>query len=175
MHVVLPWSWPSHGSYLFQGPPAVAWILHELGLPPTGTIIYGLEATFLFSLLLFWTVKARSLLAMSELGNALTWRYPCLAMPILGDASLGRRLSWVTPLLVDATLGRWLERSTCWLSSMGPRRGSTMCWLWPLVNARGRDGTLYKRGVLGFPLYHLPKHYSILFTNLYKINYKERY
>jgi len=24
MHVVLPWVWPSHGSYLSQGPPAVA-------------------------------------------------------------------------------------------------------------------------------------------------------
>jgi len=47
MHVVLPWSWPSHGSYLSQGLPAVAWILHESGLPPTGTRTYGLEATFL--------------------------------------------------------------------------------------------------------------------------------
>jgi len=27
MHVVLPWLWPSHGSYLFQGLPAVAWVL----------------------------------------------------------------------------------------------------------------------------------------------------
>jgi len=33
MHVVLPWSWPSHGSYLSQGLPAVAWVLHESGYP----------------------------------------------------------------------------------------------------------------------------------------------
>jgi len=31
VHVVLPWAWPPHGSYLSQGFPAVAWVLHELG------------------------------------------------------------------------------------------------------------------------------------------------
>ena len=66
----LHWSWPSHGSYLSQGLPAVAWILHESGLPPNGTRTYGLEATFLFSLLLFWTFKARCLSwAMSYFGD----------------------------------------------------------------------------------------------------------
>ena len=47
IHVVLPWSWPSHGLYLSQGLPAVVWILHESGLPPTETRTYGLGATFL--------------------------------------------------------------------------------------------------------------------------------
>ena len=69
-----PWSWPSHGSCLSQGLPTVAWILHESGLSPTGTRTYGLEATFLFSLLLFWTVEARCLSwAMSLLRRCLTW------------------------------------------------------------------------------------------------------
>jgi len=64
--------------------------------------------------------------------DALSWAKlqpgdaPCLAMPFLGDAS-----AW-----------QWLERSICWLSSLGPSRGPTMCWLWPLVNARRRDGTV---------------------------------
>jgi len=31
MHVVLPWAWPSHGSYLSQGLPAVALVLHMSG------------------------------------------------------------------------------------------------------------------------------------------------
>ena len=32
-HVVLPWSWPPHGSYLSQGFSAVVWVLHKSGYP----------------------------------------------------------------------------------------------------------------------------------------------
>ena len=74
MHVVLPWLWPSHGSYLSQGLTAVAWILHESGLPPTGTRTYGLEAIFLLSLLLFWTVEARCLSWEMSLGDVKSGR-----------------------------------------------------------------------------------------------------
>ena len=31
MHIVLPWTWPSHGSYLPQSLQVVAWVLHESG------------------------------------------------------------------------------------------------------------------------------------------------
>jgi len=54
MHVVLPWLWPSHGSYLSQGLPVVAWVLHESGYPllvlelmalrpPFSSLCYSLE------------------------------------------------------------------------------------------------------------------------------------
>jgi len=79
-------------SYHARGSPlviALSWVVSVSGSPssgvdtsqvrisPTGARTYGLEATFLFSLLLFWTVEAQSLLATS----------------LLGDASLGRCLS----------------------------------------------------------------------------------
>ena len=78
----------SHGSYLSQGLPAVAWILHESGLPSTGTRTYGLEATFLC-----YCSELRLNLAMPSLGRCLS-----RAMPLLGDASLGRCLSWAMSL-----------------------------------------------------------------------------
>ena len=130
MHVVLPWSWPSHGPYLSQGLPAVAWILHKSGLPPTGTRTYGLEATFLCYCSELSRSKAssrcRPLHGLSYLwasgGNTIdifAWLCLLLATPclgfrrlfFLGDASLGRCLSRAMPLLGDASLGRCLSRA----------------------------------------------------------------
>jgi len=122
-------------SYHARGSPlvmALSWVVSIPGspssgggtsrvrIPPIGARTYGLEATLFFSLLLFWTVEARGLLAES----------------LLGDASLGWRLSWAMPQRGDD-----FERSTYWLSSLGPLKSPTTCWLWPLVNARGQDGT----------------------------------
>ena len=79
-------------SYHARGSPlviALSWVVSVPGSPNTSTRTYGLEATFLFSLLLFWTVEAQCLSwVMSLLRRCLTW-----AMSLLGDASLGRCLS----------------------------------------------------------------------------------
>ena len=82
-HVVLPWSWPSHGSYLYQGPPVVAWILHESRYP---LLVLELVALIHLSLLLATVLHCRGL--MSLLGNVFAWR--CLT---LGDVFLGRCLT----------------------------------------------------------------------------------
>ena len=80
------------------GFPAVAWVLHESGLPPTGTRTYGLEATFLY---LVTVLDCR--------GYASSWRQLSWATSLLGDVSLGRRLtwrclSWATSHLGDVSL-----------------------------------------------------------------------
>ena len=134
MHVVLPWSWPSHGSYLSQGLPAVAWILHESGLPPTGTRTYGLEATFLCYCSELSRSKASSrcrplhglsypwasggntmdisawlclLLVTPYLGDAFFWR-----LFLLGDVFAWRCLCLAMPLSGDASLGRCVSWAT---------------------------------------------------------------
>ena len=120
-HVVLPWSWPSHGSYLSQGLPAVVWILHESGLSPTGTRTYGLKATFLCYCSELSRSKASSRCRLlhglsypwASGGNTIdisAWRCLSRVMSLLGDVSLGRCLSWAMPLLGDVSLGRCL----CW-------------------------------------------------------------
>ena len=112
IHVVLPWSWPSHGSYLYQGLPAVAWILHESGLPPTGTRTYGLEASFLCYCSELLRSKASSRChplhgvsyPWASGGNTIdisAWLRLLLAMSLPGDASLGRCLCSAMPLLGD--------------------------------------------------------------------------
>jgi len=75
-------------------------------LPPTGTRTYGLEATFLFSLLLFCMVEDRSLS-----GDVFTRRCLSRVTPLSGDASPGRCLSWAMPLLGDASLRRRLSEA----------------------------------------------------------------
>ena len=90
-------------SYHARGSPlvmALSWVVSVPGspssgvgtsrvrLPPTGTRTHGLEATFLFSSLLFCMVEARSLS-----GDVFTRRCLSRATPLLGDGSLGRRLS----------------------------------------------------------------------------------
>jgi len=168
MHVVLPWSWPSHGSYLSQGLPAVAWILHESGLPPTGTRTYGLEATFLCYCSELPRSKASSrcrplhglsypcasrgntmdisawlclLLATPYLGVALSWRRLLLA-----TVPLGRCLCLAMPLLGDASLGRRLSWATPLLgdASLGRR----LSWATPLLG----DASLGRRLSWATPL-----------------------
>jgi len=78
--VTRPGSVSTFLSYHARGFPlvmALSWVVSVPGSPssgvgtsrvrfsPTGTRTCGLEATFLFPLSLFWTVEARSLLAMS--------------------------------------------------------------------------------------------------------------
>jgi len=125
MHVVLPWSWPSRGSYLYQGFPAMAWVLHESGLPPTGTRTYGLGATFLCY--------------CSELSRPDVSLGRCLS---LGDMLLGRRVTWATSYFgrrLTSVMSRAVDLLTFlpWVpsrdppcvdfSSLGPLKGPTMC------------------------------------------------
>jgi len=96
MHVVLPWSWPSHGSYVSQGLPAVAWVLHESGCPLPVLELMAFKPPF---------SSPHYCSVWSRLESS-------LAMSSLGDDSLGRRLSWATPFLGDASLGRRLSEAT---------------------------------------------------------------
>jgi len=65
-HVVLLWALPPHGSYLSQGFPAVAWVLHEPGYPLLVLELMALKPPFSFSLSSLRAVKeARALLVMS--------------------------------------------------------------------------------------------------------------
>ena len=119
-------------SYHARGSPlvmALSWVLSVPGSPssgvgtsrvrllPTGTRTYGLEATFLFSLLLFCMVEAQSL---------------------SGDVFTRRCLSWATPHLGDASARRWLERSTCWLLFLGSLEGSHHDGRGPSTRAKSR-------------------------------------
>ena len=95
---------------------------------------YGLEATFLFSLLLFWDTEASRGVAPSTTfptHGYRGWHHRCLilAMPRPGDAYTWRRLRLATPHLATPHLGdgytwRRLKRSTCWFSSLGSLDGS---------------------------------------------------
>ena len=87
MHVVLPWSWPSH----------------ESGLPPTGTRAYGLEATFLC----YRSELLRSK-ASSRCRPLHGLSYPWASGGNTIDISAWRCLSWAMPLLGDVFLGRCL-------------------------------------------------------------------
>jgi len=83
-----PW-----GSYLSQGLPAVAWVLHESGYPLLVLELMALKPPF-FSLYYcsVWS-RLEASLAMSLLGDASSERCLSWAMPLLGDASLRRCLS----------------------------------------------------------------------------------
>jgi len=98
MQVVLPWLWPSHGSYLFQGLPAVAWIFHELGHP---LLVLDLRPSSRLSLLLTTVLDCR--------GPKPLRRRPSPS----GDASL-----WATPHLGDDSSDLPAD-----FSSLGPSRG----------------------------------------------------
>ena len=91
MHVVLPWSWPSHGSYLSQGLPAVAWTLHESSYPLLVLELMALRPPFSF-------LRYCSELPRPE---ASLW---CLSLVLLSS----RRLNPATPLLGDALTWRRL-------------------------------------------------------------------
>jgi len=122
--------------------PAVVWILHESGLPPTGTRTYGLEATFLCYCSELSRSKAssqcRPLHGLSypwaSGGNTIdisAWRCLSRAMSLLGDVSLGRCLSWAMSLLGDASLGRCLS---CAMSLLGDvSLGWCLSWAMPLL------------------------------------------
>jgi len=128
MHVVLPWAWPSHGSYLSQGLPAVAWVLHESSYP-----LLVLELRPWSHLpLLFITVMRYWGLSRSRPLHGLSFPWVSgggtvdaltLATPTPGDASSSRRLTQATPTPSDASPWRRLQRSTRWLSSLGPPWG----------------------------------------------------
>ena len=140
MHVVLPWSWPSHGSYLSQGLPAVAWTLHESGYPLLVLELMALRPPFSSLCYCFELSRPEASLWCLSL-VLLSWRRLNPATPLLGDTLTWRRLSKATLPTGDALNRRCLRRSICWLSSLGPTRGHTTRWLWLLVSARGRDGT----------------------------------
>ena len=109
----------------------------------TGTRTYGLGATFLC----YCFELSRPDVS---LGRCLSW-----AMSLFGDVLLwatsyfGRRLTlgdvllWATSYLGDVLLWRRLTWAMSYFSSLGPLKGPTMCWLWLLVNARVRDGTIF--------------------------------
>jgi len=118
-------------SYLAHGSPpgvALSWVVSVPGVSqrwrgyftsqvtPHWYWEYGLEATFLFSLLLFWGTETSRGVAPSTVFpthgyrgvTSSTWRRLTLAMPTPSDAYTWRRL----------------KRSTCWLSSLGSLDGS---------------------------------------------------
>ena len=97
-----PWLSPSHGSYLFQGLPAVAWILHELGHP---FLVLDLRPWSRLSLLFTAVLDCRG-------PKPLRWR-----LSPSDDASL-----WAMLLF-----GRRLERSSCWLILLGSLEGPPSC------------------------------------------------
>jgi len=100
MHVVLPWSWPSHGLYLYQGLPAVGWILHESGYPLLVLELMPLKP-LLFSLGYCPEPSRpeaslrRLSLAMPYPGDALTWQRLSKATPRPGDASVGQSVDFL--------------------------------------------------------------------------------
>jgi len=119
MHVVLPWAWPPHGSYLSQGFLAVARVLHESGYPLLVLELMALKPPFsslhccseppgpetssryypLHGLSCPWVSGGNTV-------DVLTWRCLSLATPFLGDAFARQRLSGTTPFLGDAPSGQ---------------------------------------------------------------------
>jgi len=104
-----PWLWPSHRSYLFQGLPAVAWVLHELGYPLP---VLDLRPWSRLSLLLTTVLDCRGpkplRRRLSPSGDASPWATP----------HFGRHLTWATPPIGDDSSGRPAD-----FSSLGPSRG----------------------------------------------------
>ena len=91
---------PPHGSYLSQGFPVVAWVLHELGY---SLLVLGLMALKPpFSFLSYCSELSRPEASLRRLS---------LAMPYPGDAFLRRCLSKATPPIGDALTWRCLKRS----------------------------------------------------------------
>ena len=78
----------------------------EVKIPPSGATLMALKPPFLFPLLLFCMVEARSLS-----GNVFTRRCPSRATPLSGDASLGRCLSRAMPQRGNDSLGRCLSEA----------------------------------------------------------------
>ena len=123
MHMVLPWLWPFHGSYLFQGLPAVAWVLHESGYP---LLVLDLWPWSHPSLHLTSVLYGRD---SKPLGRCL---YSAMSL-------FRRCLFWAIPLLGDASARHWLERLTCWLLFLGTLEGPPPCIdsdLWSMPNDR---------------------------------------
>ena len=116
------WAWPSHGSYLSQGLPTVAWVLHESGYP---LLVLELRTwshlpLLFITVLRYWglsrcrplhdlsfpwvsgggTVDALTL-ATPTPGDTSSWRSLILATPHLGDAYTSQRLTLATPSAVN--------------------------------------------------------------------------
>jgi len=114
MHVVLPWSWPSHGSYLSQGLPAVVWILHESGYPLLVLELMALKPPF--SSLYYCPELSRPEASLRRLSlampypcDAFAWRCFNLVTPFLGDALARQSLLLATPQPGDASVGQSVD------------------------------------------------------------------
>ena len=116
---------------------------------------YGLEATFLFSLLLFWGTEAPHGVAPSMVFSTRGYRgwhrrRLNLATPHLGDAYTWRRLYLATPTPGGALSGQPVD-----FLPWAPLRGPTICWLWLwlwLWSMPG-DETVHKPPVLSSHLF----------------------
>ena len=149
-HMVLPWAWPSHGSYLSQGSPRGGVGTSRVGLPPTDTRtmalkppfsslhfrseVPGPEASSSVSWPLVVSPPPRSFLPVVSGGDtvdASTWRRLILATPQPGDGSTWQRLNLATPQPGDALSGQPVD--------LPPLLTLTLT----LVNDWGRDGTTF--------------------------------
>jgi len=160
---LVPCTWfslPSHGSYLSQGLPAVAWVLHESGYPLLVLELWAWShlSLLFITVLRYWGLsRCRPLHGLSYpwVSGGGTVGALTLATPYFGDTSPWRRLTLAAPHLGDAYARRRLKRSTCWLPPLGPLEGShhmlTLILTLTLVNARGRDG--HKPPVLSWHLF----------------------
>ena len=142
MHVVLPWAWPSHGSYLSQGSPSGGVGTSRVRLPPTGTRTMALKPPF--SSLYYCSEVLRPLAVSPPPWSFLPmgiggWHRPCLnlATPHVSDAYSWRRPTLATPTPGDALSGQPVD-----FHPLGPLEGSDhiLTLTLTLVNARGRDG-----------------------------------
>ena len=138
----LPLAWPSHESYLSQGP-----LWGDIGTSQVRLLFAGASTMALkppFSLLshCFSAWWARSLngvtpsmvfpthgyrgatLWMPYSGDILPLWRPTLATPWLGDAFSRQRLIWATLPLGDASPWSCLHLAP-------PHLGDALCWLWP--------------------------------------------
>ena len=161
--VTRPGSVSTFLSYHARGSPlsvALSWVVSVLGspsggvgtsrvrLPLTGTRTMALKPPFsslyyCSEVLRPLTVSPppRSFLPMGIGGDtvdALTLQRLHLATPHLGDASPWRRLILAMPHLGDALRGQTVD-----FLRLGPLEGSHHMLTLTLVNARGRDGTIF--------------------------------
>jgi len=111
-----PWLWPSNGSYMFQGLPTVAWILHELR---HRLLVLNLRPWSRLSLLFTVVLDCRGpkplRRRLSPSGDASLW-----AMPLFGRrfSPSGVASLWATPHLGDDSSGLPAD-----FSSLDPWRG----------------------------------------------------
>jgi len=151
MHVVLPWSWPSHGSYLSRVSQQWRGYFTSQVYPLLVLELMALKPPFFVTVLsyqgprlphgvapstVFPTHGHRGVTpSISPLGYVFSWRCLSRAMPLVGDASLRRCLSWAMSLLGDASLGdafawRCLSRAMSLLGDVS--LGRCLSWAMPL-------------------------------------------